>query len=108
MGLANKDGEFTDHDLEMACGLSELAAIALKNARNLDRLNSTITELENTLSEVKTLRGIIPICSKCKKVRDEEGYWRDVEAYISEHSEGDFSHGLCGDCAVELYGSDAE
>lgn len=104
MGLANKPNDFTERDVEMAAALGEFAALALKNARNLDRLNSTINKLEKTLREVKTLRGIVPICSKCKKIRDEDGYWREVDAYVSEHSEGDFSHGICAECMDELYG----
>jgi len=49
--------------------------------------------------ELKTLRGLLPICAHCKKIRDDGGYWRQIEAYISEHSEADFSHGICPDCA---------
>ena len=54
--------------------------------------------------EIQTLRGLIPICAKCKKIRDEEGIWNQLEAYIEEHSAVLFSHGICGDCADELYG----
>jgi hypothetical protein len=52
---------------------------------------------------VKELSGLIPICSHCKKVRDDKGYWKQVEAYIRDHSEADFSHGICPDCARLLY-----
>ena len=62
-----------------------------------------ITELKQALSEVKTLRGFIPICSNCKKIRDDQGYWNQIEAYISEHSEAAFSHGICPDCIKKLY-----
>ncbi len=61
-------------------------------------------ELETTLNEVKVLRGIIPICASCKKIRDSEGYWKQVESYIEDHSEAQFSHGLCEECADKLYG----
>ncbi|MBC8278198.1 MAG: GAF domain-containing protein [FCB group bacterium] len=60
-------------------------------------------ELEKNLSEIKTLRGIIPICSNCKKIRDDDGFWEDVDTYIHEHTEADMSHGICPDCIVELY-----
>jgi DNA-binding response OmpR family regulator len=60
----------------------------------------------NTHIEMKILRGFLPICSKCKKIRDDEGYWHSVEEYISEHSEIEFSHGLCKTCADELYGNE--
>jgi len=61
------------------------------------------TELETALAEVKVLRGIIPICSFCKKIRNDDGYYEAVEAYISRHSEADFSHTFCPDCFAEHY-----
>lgn len=60
-------------------------------------------ELEQALKEVKVLRGFIPICAACKKVRNDRGYWQEVEAYISERSDTQFSHGICADCAKKLY-----
>ncbi|MGD2092196.1 MAG: MASE3 domain-containing protein [Candidatus Aminicenantes bacterium] len=60
-------------------------------------------ELRQALDKVKTLKGIIPICSRCKKIRDDTGYWQQVETYIEEHSDADFSHSLCWECAKELY-----
>jgi hypothetical protein len=60
-------------------------------------------KLENALSEVKALSGLLPICASCKKIRDDSGYWNQIEKYISEHSEATFSHGLCPDCAKKLY-----
>lgn len=108
MGLANKDGDFNERDRQMATAFGEFAAIALKNSRTLDELNLSIGELKKTLKEVKTLRGIIPICSHCKKIRDEDGYWREVEAYVRDHSESDFSHGLCEECVRELYADELD
>ena len=61
-------------------------------------------KLEKAMNEVNQLRGIIPICASCKNVRDSKGYWKQVEAYIEDHSEAEFSHGLCEDCADRLYG----
>ena len=58
-----------------------------------------IQELQNALSEIKRLSGLLPICASCKRVRDDKGYWRQIEAYIRDHSELDFSHGLCPECA---------
>lgn len=54
--------------------------------------------------EIKTLRGFLPICSKCKKIRDDEGLWKQLERYLESHTETLFSHGLCPDCAEEMYG----
>jgi hypothetical protein len=54
-----------------------------------------IRELREALSKVKTLSGMLPICSSCKKIRDDKGYWRQVEVYIRDHSEAEFTHGIC-------------
>lgn len=63
----------------------------------------TIQELQIALEQIKTLKGILPICSHCKKIRDDEGYWERVEAYVSKHTEAEFSHSICPDCVTELY-----
>jgi hypothetical protein len=55
------------------------------------------------LDEVRTLRGILPICAKCKNIRDDKGYWSQIESYIRDHSEAEFSHGICPACAKKLY-----
>ena len=62
-----------------------------------------IHELEDALAKVKTLSGLLPICASCKKIRNDEGYWSQIEAYISEHSQVSFSHGICPECAQKLY-----
>lgn len=62
-----------------------------------------IGELQDALAEVKTLRGILPTCSHCKKIRDEQGEWRHIETYIQEHSDAQFTHGICPECAQLLY-----
>lgn len=64
--------------------------------------------LKIALSEIKQLRGIIPICASCKKIRDDKGYWHQVEKYISEHSEAMFSHSICPECRKKLYPELAE
>lgn len=60
-------------------------------------------KLERAMSEIKRLQGIIPICSSCKKIRNGDGGWEQLEAYIRQHSDANFSHGICPDCARELY-----
>jgi PAS domain S-box-containing protein len=62
-----------------------------------------IAELQEALDKVKTLSGLLPICSSCKKIRDDQGYWQQVEVYIQDHSDAEFSHGICPDCARKLY-----
>jgi len=60
-------------------------------------------QLEGALSQVKLLSGFLPICSSCKRIRDDTGYWNQIESYIREHSEAEFSHGICPECAEKLY-----
>jgi hypothetical protein len=60
-------------------------------------------QLTDYISEIKTLRGFIPICSFCKKIRDDEGYWQAIESYISNHTEAKFSHSTCPECSKEHY-----
>lgn len=62
-----------------------------------------IRELRDALSKVKRLSGFLPICASCKKIRDDKGYWNQIELYIRDHSEIDFSHGICPECAQKLY-----
>jgi DNA-binding NarL/FixJ family response regulator len=62
-----------------------------------------VLQLQETLSQVKILKGLLPICAHCKAIRDGQGDWRQLESYISEHSEAKFSHGLCPSCMKELY-----
>jgi len=66
-----------------------------------DNLAQRVDELEVALSRVKTLQGLLPICSYCKKVRNDGNYWQQVESYVSEHSEAIFSHSICPDCYKE-------
>ena len=62
-----------------------------------------IETLQTTLAQVKTLRGLLPICANCKKIRDDEGYWQDVAVYVRDHTEAEFSHSICPDCLPQLY-----
>jgi len=62
-----------------------------------------VSELKDALAKVKTLSGFLPICASCKKIRDDKGYWNQIEAYIQDHSEAEFSHGICPECAKKLY-----
>ena len=62
-----------------------------------------INELQEALDNIKTLRGLLPICASCKKIRDDNGYWNQIESYISKHSNVNFTHGICPECSKELY-----
>ncbi|WP_243303627.1 hypothetical protein [Geothrix oryzisoli] len=67
------------------------------------RQQAAHARLEALLSEVKTLGGMLPICSHCKKIRDDKGYWNQIEAYLNEHTAAEFTHGICPDCAKEVF-----
>lgn len=62
-----------------------------------------IRELQEAMAEIKVLDGLLPICATCKKIRDDKGYWKQIEDYISDHSEAQFTHGICSDCARKIH-----
>ena len=68
-----------------------------------ENLESANKELADALADVKKLSGMLPICSSCKKIRNDSGYWEQIEAYMFEHSGVEFSHGICPECFKKLY-----
>jgi hypothetical protein len=86
------------NELNTKLELKSTLSYRLKN-----ELERTIETLETRKSEIKTLTGLLPICSSCKKIRDDKGYWNQIESYIQKRSEADFSHGICPECAKKLY-----
>jgi AmiR/NasT family two-component response regulator len=78
-------------------------AIAIARFDDLMELRRLNTKLQDALAQAKTLSGLLPICASCKKIRDDEGYWSQLETYIQEHFDIQFSHGLCPECANKLY-----
>lgn len=72
--------------------------------KHVQEINKQNLELKQAFSEIKTLRDLLPMCAKCRKIRDEQGYWKQIETYIVEHTDSKFSHGLCESCADEMYG----
>jgi sigma-B regulation protein RsbU (phosphoserine phosphatase) len=68
-----------------------------------DALADKIEELRQALDQIKTLRGIVPICMHCKQIRDDQGYWNQLEVYVRDHTEAEFSHGICPGCMTKLY-----
>lgn len=97
---------------------SMTAYFVLRNYRNLNQRtlqelaeririqrehDQTISELRRALDGIKVLRGLIPICGSCKRIRDDEGYWNEIESYVRDHSEAEFNHSLCEVCAERLY-----
>ncbi len=81
-------------------GTTFLALLLKRAAQDKERL---ILQLQEALAQVKTLRGLLPICSSCKKIRDDRGYWNQLETYIGAHSDAQFTHGICPECAQKLY-----
>jgi len=71
--------------------------------RQRTTISAQLVKIEQQLKEIKTLRGFLPICSSCKKIRNDEGYWQAIEVYIREHSDAEFSHGICPECIDGLY-----
>ena len=82
----------------------ELSATAIiRTIRYAIERQRLMTELKTALDHIKQLQGMLPICSVCKNIRDDKGYWNRIESYISKHSEVEFSHGICPECAKKLY-----
>jgi hypothetical protein len=81
-----------------------VAAVLVVQRRAIEeKRERAILAKERALDEIKVLRGFLPICSSCKRIRDDEGYWRQIEAYIRDHSEAQVSHSICSECAIKLY-----
>ena len=84
-----------------------LALARFEDMQHIARLNTELQkqnkELQAALNKVKQLAGLLPICASCKKIRDDKGYWKQIEQYIEAHSEAEFSHSICPECAYTLY-----
>jgi GAF domain-containing protein len=101
---------YTDKDVRLAERVANQIAGAIANAqvfierkRALEDREQLILQLQKALTEVKQLSGLLPICASCKKIRDDKGYWNQIESYIRDRSEAEFSHGICPDCMKKLY-----
>lgn len=79
------------------------AVLTLQRKALEEKRNQAIREREEALAQVKILQGFLPICASCKKIKDDQGAWSQMEVYIRDHSEAEFSHGICPDCAMKLY-----
>jgi hypothetical protein len=105
------EGIFSASGSQIATYVSALIAttlwtfgfILMVNQRLNAERQETIRELQSALEQIRTLRGILPICAHCKKIRDDHGFWEQVEAYVSRHTEAEFSHGICPDCMRTIY-----
>lgn len=104
--LDTKENKYSD----LYVSLIEKFRDMIENDIQLLFMNYTLGEnnrkLTDYITEIKVLRGIIPICSKCKKIRDDDGYWKQLELYFEKYSKVHFSHSLCEQCANDLYGKE--
>jgi len=76
--------------------------ISLILLRMIEKLDAQREKLKSASAEIRELKGLIPICSSCKKIRDDEGFWHQVDVYIRQHTSAEFTHSLCSDCAAEI------
>jgi len=83
-------------------GISAIERDITSRRREEEERLSLIQELSHSLANVKTLRGLLPICATCKKIRDDRGYWNQLESYIAEHTQAEFTHGICPECQSDL------
>ena len=90
-------------DQGTAIGISTIERDITARKREEEERSRLIGELTEALAKIKTLSGLLPICSSCKKIRDDGGYWQKIEFYISEHTQAEFTHGICPDCLTRLY-----
>jgi len=107
LGAVLTDGirfpEFVIHYRGLASIIARVCGLSLANAESYEALGQANTELREALERIKTLRGLLPICMHCKKIRDDSGYWQKLEEYLGEHSEAEFSHGICPSCFERNY-----
>jgi hypothetical protein len=87
----------------MASSRDELRGMNEKLSSLSAEQTTLIVKLQDALAKIKTLRGLLPICASCKKIRDDKGYWSQIEVYVRDHSDAEFSHGLCPGCAQKYY-----
>jgi len=85
-------------------GTQGIARDIAERKRAEEEREKLISKLQEALDNIKTLKGLLPICANCKNIRDDKGYWNQIEAYINDHSDAEFSHSICPPCAEKLYG----
>lgn len=102
--------QYREHYLNLALSLGKVCGLSIRNARAYEQLSHTNldlcrvnAELKQALDEVKTLSGMIPICCSCKKIRDDNNYWNQVEVYIMAHTDAQFTHGMCPECCKKYF-----
>lgn len=102
--------DYKQHYINLSLNLAQICGLALENSRRNEELLAAREDLyqknqslQQALKEVRTLSGLLPICMHCKKIRDDKGYWNQLEQYIHDHSDARFSHGICTECLQKYY-----
>jgi GAF domain-containing protein len=103
LGVANKETDYDESDIRQLTLLMNSVWQITERKRMGQERENLIHELKEALSKVKALSGLLPICASCKKIRNDKGYWEQMEIYIRDHSEAEFSHGICPECMKKLY-----
>ena len=88
-------------DALRALGRAVVSQLELR--RHVQERDNLLQQLNAAALNIKILKGLLPICASCKKIRDDKGYWNQIEVYVADHSEADFTHGCCPECAKQLY-----
>lgn len=99
----NLDKKISERTSELDAANRKLVLEIEERKRTEVEKEQLIAQLQKAMQDVKVLSGFLPICASCKKIRDDTGYWRQIEEYISKHSTALFSHGICPDCCLKLY-----
>jgi hypothetical protein len=93
---------WTAQEIDVLSSFANQAAVALTNAHLYEAEASARAEAEDALAQVRTLRGLLPICAWCKRVRNDQNYWEQIESYVSAHSAATFTHGICPQCRAKM------
>ena len=100
--IDRNEGPFIEEERNLIKAIAERLGRVIERKRYEEERERLIFQLKEALSKIKKLSGLLPICASCKKIRDDSGYWNQLESYISSHSEAEFSHGLCPECTQKL------
>ncbi|MBF0235055.1 MAG: hypothetical protein HQK65_18775 [Desulfamplus sp.] len=102
--------EYKEHYLNLTESIIEVFGLAIENARRYQKIKDAENKLrkekenlERAMAQIKTLSGLLPICMHCKNIRDDKGYWKQMEEFIQDHSDAQFSHSICQSCAKKYY-----
>ncbi|UCD38669.1 MAG: GAF domain-containing protein [Fidelibacterota bacterium] len=102
-GVGNKAEQYDQSDIRRLSLFMNSMWCILKRNRMQERTEILVAELQKVLANSKSLSGLVPICSNCKRIRDDQGCWNQLESYLQAHTDADFTHGICPECTRQLY-----